>query len=83
MNSIAVSLQDSVVAGQQIGTVGSTGTDSQGNPTSTGPHLDFVVMPDGSTPANPLIWLPQYQCPPARYGECGDTCSTIVVPNTS
>lgn len=40
-----------VSQGQTIGLSNNTGT-------SFGPHLDFQIMPDGSTPADPLDFLP-------------------------
>jgi len=45
-NSITVSAGDRVVAGEQIGTVGSTGN-------VTGPHLHLEVRPGGGDPIDP------------------------------
>jgi murein DD-endopeptidase MepM/ murein hydrolase activator NlpD len=50
LNSIFVKQGESVVAGQQIGSVGNTGN-------STGPHLHFEIRYQG-VPRNPLNYLP-------------------------
>jgi LysM repeat protein len=50
LNSIFVKPGESVVAGQQIGSVGNTGN-------STGPHLHFELRYQG-VPRNPLSYLP-------------------------
>ena len=42
-----------VLSGQKIGTVGSTG-----NP--TGPHLHLEVCPGGGDPVNPRSWLAEH-----------------------
>jgi len=49
MSVIAVNKGDAVVAGQQIGKVGSTGR-------STGPHLHFEVLQDNK-PQNPVSYI--------------------------
>jgi murein DD-endopeptidase MepM/ murein hydrolase activator NlpD len=50
LNSIFVKPGESVVAGQQIGSVGNTGN-------STGPHLHFEIRYQG-VPRNPMNYLP-------------------------
>ena len=50
LNSIYVKQGESVVSGQQIGSVGNTGN-------STGPHLHFEIRYQG-VPRNPLSYLP-------------------------
>lgn len=50
MDAIDVSSGEWVEAGQHIGYSGNTGV-------STGPHLHFMVMVDG-TPTDPMPWLP-------------------------
>ena len=50
LNSIFVKPGESVVAGQQIGSVGNTGN-------STGPHLHFELRYQG-VPRDPLSYLP-------------------------
>lgn len=49
MQSISVNVGDEVAIGQQVGTEGSTGN-------STGSHLHFEVIIDGST-VNPLLYI--------------------------
>lgn len=48
--SLSVSAGQTVVAGQQVGNVGSTGQ-------STGPHLHLEILLDGVTPTDPFAWL--------------------------
>ncbi|WP_460840837.1 M23 family metallopeptidase [Nocardioides marmoraquaticus] len=50
LSSVAVSPGQEVEAGQQVGTLGSTGN-------STGPHLHLEVHPAGSGPVDPAGWL--------------------------
>ncbi|HYG59147.1 MAG TPA: M23 family metallopeptidase, partial [Symbiobacteriaceae bacterium] len=50
MSQVSVSVGEKVAAGQHIGYSGNTGV-------TTGPHLHFMVMVDG-TPADPMPWLP-------------------------
>lgn len=54
--SAAVSVGQSVVAGQVIGKVGSTGQ-------STGPHLHLELHLDGVTAIDPYSWLTEYAGP--------------------
>jgi murein DD-endopeptidase MepM/ murein hydrolase activator NlpD len=49
LSSVAVAEGDWLVAGQQVGSIGSTGM-------STGPHLHFEVRVDGR-PVDPAAWL--------------------------
>lgn len=48
--SLALHVGESVAVGQLIGNVGSTGQ-------STGAHLHFEILLDGTTPTDPLAWL--------------------------
>ncbi len=50
MNKFSVSVGETVLAGDQVGAVGSTGN-------VTGPHLHFEVRPDGGDPIDPMPWL--------------------------
>lgn len=50
--SLAVSQGQTVTVGQTLGKVGTTGQ-------STGPHLHFEILLDGTTPADPYSWLVQ------------------------
>ena len=49
-SSVGVRPGEHVVAGQRIGTVGSTGN-------VTGPHLHLEVRPTAGVPVDPLTWL--------------------------
>jgi murein DD-endopeptidase MepM/ murein hydrolase activator NlpD len=48
--SLLVDVGESVSVGQQLGKLGNTGQ-------STGPHLHFEILLDGTTPTDPLAWL--------------------------
>lgn len=50
--SLALSVGQPVLVGQLVGNVGTTGQ-------STGPHLHFEILLDGSTPTDPFAWLTQ------------------------
>jgi murein DD-endopeptidase MepM/ murein hydrolase activator NlpD len=50
VGSLLVSVGQTVTVGQQVGSLGSTGQ-------STGPHLHFEILLDGTTPTDPLAWL--------------------------
>ena len=50
MGSLTLKVGDTVVGGQQVGLVGSTGA-------STGPHLHFQILLADGTPISPLPWL--------------------------
>ncbi|MFC0628672.1 M23 family metallopeptidase [Kribbella deserti] len=50
MSAFVASVGDNVSAGEQIGSVGSTGN-------STGPHVHFEVLLGGETQVNPKPWL--------------------------
>jgi murein DD-endopeptidase MepM/ murein hydrolase activator NlpD len=52
--SVRVTPGQSVVAGDAIAAVGSTGV-------STGAHLHFEVRPDGGEPVDPLVWFAALQ----------------------
>ena len=54
--SAAVSTGQSVVAGQLIGNVGSTGQ-------STGPHMHLELHLDGVTAIDPYGWLTEHAGP--------------------
>lgn len=57
-----VQIGDTVEAGQQIGTVGKTGT-------ATGYHLHFEVREDGSRRVDPLDYLPHSEVLVSRNGQ--------------
>jgi murein DD-endopeptidase MepM/ murein hydrolase activator NlpD len=48
--SLQLHVGESVAIGQQVGNVGNTGQ-------STGAHLHFEILLDGTTPTDPLAWL--------------------------
>jgi murein DD-endopeptidase MepM/ murein hydrolase activator NlpD len=48
--SLQVHVGESVSVGQQVGEVGNTGQ-------STGAHLHFEILLDGTEPTDPLAWL--------------------------
>lgn len=48
--TLALTVGQPVLVGQLVGNVGSTGQ-------STGPHLHFEILLDGSTPTDPFAWL--------------------------
>ena len=50
MGSLNLKVGDTVVGGQQVGLVGSTGA-------STGPHLHFQILLADGTPISPVPWL--------------------------
>lgn len=58
-SSVNVAVGDTVAAGDQIGSVGSTGN-------STGPHLHFEVRNNGSS-VEPVAYLKTLGIDPARY----------------
>jgi murein DD-endopeptidase MepM/ murein hydrolase activator NlpD len=58
-STLAVNVGDTVQAGDQLGTVGSTGN-------STGPHLHFEVRNNGSS-VEPLAYLKTLGIDPTRY----------------
>lgn len=59
LNSYIVGSGQKVQQGEVIGYVGSTGQDSKGQPTSTGPHLHFEIRLDGK-PTNPVPYIGTY-----------------------
>lgn len=63
-SSIGVEVGDTVEAGDQIGTVGSTGN-------STGPHLHLEVRNNGSS-VEPVAYLKTLGIDPARYAKDDD-----------
>ncbi len=62
-SAVNVGVGDTVEAGDQLGTVGSTGN-------STGPHLHFEVRNNGSS-IEPLAYLETLGIDPARYQAIG------------
>lgn len=52
MDTINVSTGQQVSAGDQIAEIGNEGR-------STGPHLHFEILPDGTNPADPVTWFAQ------------------------
>lgn len=62
-SSVNVGVGDTVEAGDQLGTVGSTGN-------STGPHLHFEVRNNGSS-IEPLAYLKTLGIDPALYQSLG------------
>jgi murein DD-endopeptidase MepM/ murein hydrolase activator NlpD len=54
--SLALSVGQPVLVGQLVGNVGSTGQ-------STGPHLHFEILLDGTTPTDPFAWLTEKVSP--------------------
>lgn len=59
LNRYIVAMGSKVTQGQTIGYVGSTGKNSKGQPTSTGPHLHFEVRENGK-PVNPISYIGTY-----------------------
>jgi murein DD-endopeptidase MepM/ murein hydrolase activator NlpD len=53
LGSLTVAKGDKVKLGEELGRVGSTGT-------STGPHLHFGILLNGTTPTDPIAWLKKH-----------------------
>ena len=60
VNTWLVSVGERVMAGDQIATIGNRGN-------STGPHLHFEVLVNGSSRIDPVPWLAQRGLGPGKY----------------
>jgi murein DD-endopeptidase MepM/ murein hydrolase activator NlpD len=60
VNTWLVSIGERVMAGDQIATIGNRGN-------STGPHLHFEVLLNGTNRVDPVPWLAQRGLSPGNY----------------